>query len=349
MGDLEAVAAELLLFGHALAVGGEVSEQVRPAELPLVGVEVVVAAPAVGADDPGEALAEQRPGLEAVTSGSDPEHRGLAGQRAPERAVAAGGLPAGLVDVDDRGCLDPLLEPVYGPASASPARCTIVSTEPVASSTPNSSRASSVVSRRETRLRTVSVTTAACNLGPNADRDTPAGSSARVSAAQPGQRSRCRRCSVTVTAIGGSSATCWHCTAAASARSSSANTCAQAWQRSGQCSTTSSPARAEAGVGVCPGGRAGRPASGPNPASRRAAAPTADPATAAATSSANSGSAAAQARPPAPRAAGSPRPAHPPASATRPPSPGRHPRSPRPRHAPRHPISPPRSGSLPGT
>src|SRR6266511_1244357 len=42
---------------------------------------------------------------------------------------------------------------VWGAASASPARWMIASTEPVASSTPNSSRASSVVSRRETRLR----------------------------------------------------------------------------------------------------------------------------------------------------------------------------------------------------
>ena len=110
VGDLEAVAAELFLLGHAFAVGGEVAEQVGPAELPLARVEVVVAAPAVGADDPGEALAEQRPGLEAVAAGRDPEHRGAAGQRAPERPAAAGGLPAGLVDVDDRGRLDPLLE-----------------------------------------------------------------------------------------------------------------------------------------------------------------------------------------------------------------------------------------------
>jgi len=59
--DLEAVAAETLLFAHALAVGGEVSEQVGPAELPAAGIEVVVAAPAVGADDAGEPLAEQDP------------------------------------------------------------------------------------------------------------------------------------------------------------------------------------------------------------------------------------------------------------------------------------------------
>src|SRR5437773_328255 len=100
--DAQALLAESLLFGHAFAVGGEVAEQMRPAELPLRRVEVVVAAPAVGADDPGEALAEQRPGLEGVAAGGDPEDRGVGGQGCPERAVAAGGLPAGLVDVDDR-------------------------------------------------------------------------------------------------------------------------------------------------------------------------------------------------------------------------------------------------------
>ena len=102
--------SELLLLGHALAVGGEVSEQVGPAQLSLARVEVVVAAPAVRADDPGEALAEQRSGLECVPAGRDPEHRCAAGQGAPERPAAAGCLPAGLVDVDDRSRLDPLLE-----------------------------------------------------------------------------------------------------------------------------------------------------------------------------------------------------------------------------------------------
>src|SRR5215211_7209011 len=110
VGDPEARVAELFLLGHALAVGGEVSEQVGPAELAAGRVEVVVAAPAVRADDPGEALAEQRSGLEGVPAGRDPEHRGAAGQCAPERPTAAGGLPAGLVDVDDRGRPDPLLE-----------------------------------------------------------------------------------------------------------------------------------------------------------------------------------------------------------------------------------------------
>src|SRR6266542_2402240 len=105
-----AVVAELFLVGHAFAVGGEVSDQVGPAELSLARVEVVVAAPAVGADDPGEALAEQHPRLGRVAAGRDPEDRGSAGQRAPQCPPAAGGLPPGLVDIDDRGRLDPLLE-----------------------------------------------------------------------------------------------------------------------------------------------------------------------------------------------------------------------------------------------
>ena len=130
--------------------------------------------------------------------------------------------------------------PACGSSSASPVRCTIASIEPVQRSAPKSSRTSSEVSRRETRLRTASVATVAWKRGPKAPRGTSEGSSARVSAAQTGQRSRCRRCSLTVTAIGGSSATWWRCTAAASTRSSSPKTCAQARQRSGQCSTTSS-------------------------------------------------------------------------------------------------------------
>jgi hypothetical protein len=95
---------------------------------------------------------------------------------------------------------------VWGAASASPARCTIASTVPVESSTPNNSRASSVASRRETRLRTASVTNAACSRGPNAHRG-PAGDSAVVIAAHSGQHTRCSRCSLTLTAIAGNSAT----------------------------------------------------------------------------------------------------------------------------------------------
>jgi hypothetical protein len=41
----------------------------------------------------------------------DPEHRGLARQRAPQRPASSGGLPASLVDVDNRRCFDLLLKP----------------------------------------------------------------------------------------------------------------------------------------------------------------------------------------------------------------------------------------------
>ena len=47
---------------------------------------------------------------------------------------------------------------------------------------PNRSRASSDMSRRETRLRAVSVTTAACKPGPNGEPATPSGSPAAVCA-----------------------------------------------------------------------------------------------------------------------------------------------------------------------
>jgi hypothetical protein len=84
---------------------------------------------------------------------------------------------------------------VCGAASASPARWMIASTAPVESSTPNSSRASSVVSRRETRLRTASVTTAACQKEPVRVEHRP--SVPRLAATENlTQRQRPRRCIV---------------------------------------------------------------------------------------------------------------------------------------------------------
>ena len=76
-----------------------------------------------------------------------------------------------------------------GPASASEARWQIASTAPVESVTPNRSRASSTIPRREIRCRAVNVTTAACNLGPNGRRGDQlrqpgAGPGATVPAAQ---------------------------------------------------------------------------------------------------------------------------------------------------------------------
>ena len=45
-------------------------------------------------------------GLALVAIGGDAEDRGAAGERAPERALAAAQAPAGLVDVDRRGGAD---------------------------------------------------------------------------------------------------------------------------------------------------------------------------------------------------------------------------------------------------
>src|SRR5450756_3163394 len=70
----------------------------------------------------------------------------------------------------------------------------MASIEPVESAAPKSSRRSSVVSRRETRLRTARVATAAWRRGPKAPGGTPAGSSARVTAPHSGQRLRCPEC-----------------------------------------------------------------------------------------------------------------------------------------------------------
>jgi hypothetical protein len=83
-----------------------------------------------------------------------------------------------------------------GPARAAEARWQIASTVPTDSPIENSSLASSDMSRREIRLRAVSVTTAACSLGPNAEAATAAGSAAAVFRLQPGQASLWVRCSV---------------------------------------------------------------------------------------------------------------------------------------------------------
>ena len=115
----------------------------------------------------------------------------------------------------------------------------IASTVPVASSTPNSSRASSVVSRRETRLRTASVTTAACSRGPNADRGAGGKLGRRqrraLRAADPVQpmlahphRDRRQLGDLMPRRLGRVNTV------------RSTNTCAHERQRSGQCSTISS-------------------------------------------------------------------------------------------------------------
>lgn len=94
-----------------------------------------------------------------------------------------------------------------GSQSARDARWQIASTVPTDISTPKRSSPSSDMSRREIRLRAHIVTTAACRRTPNAEAPIPSNSAAAVLARQRGQRNRWLRCSVTSTAVGGSSAT----------------------------------------------------------------------------------------------------------------------------------------------
>ena len=261
LGDVESPLAELLLGGEPLGVGGQVADQVRPAGLAALWIEAAVGPPAIGADDALEVLAEQGRRLALVAVGGDAKDGDLRSDGAPQGALGAAQLPAGLVDVERRlqsGC--GRAGPRRAPLSASPARARIASTVPLASLAPNSSPISSTVSRRETRLRIASVATAASMRGPKAPAGTSAGSSARIASPQSGQRRRCRRCSVTSTAISGSSVT---------------------WRRAGSPAASSAigeavPASAAprpmlhhpvdrlelAGAfSLCPGGRAGRPAS----------------------------------------------------------------------------------------
>lgn len=118
-----------------------------------------------------------------------------------------------------------------------------------ADASPESSSHSSTASSRETRLRTDSVATAASRRGPKQLRASSSRSTARLRLPHSGQRTRCARCSVTLTLIGGSSSTWWRAGEPTATRSSVANTWPQR-QRSGQCSTTPSTAHA---------GKSGRP------------------------------------------------------------------------------------------
>jgi len=84
---------------------------------------------------------------------------------------------------------------------------------------------SSEIPRREIRCRAVNVTTAACNLGPNAQAPIGSGNRALVRARQSRQRNWCVRCSVQVTLIGGSSQTWWRPNRLLGMRCSEANRC----------------------------------------------------------------------------------------------------------------------------
>ena len=82
-GELQAAFAEGLLLGESVGVAAEVALQVRPAHLPLVGVEMAVAVPAVRDHDPGVVGADQRVELLAVAVLGDLQERRLRGGRGP--------------------------------------------------------------------------------------------------------------------------------------------------------------------------------------------------------------------------------------------------------------------------
>src|SRR5713101_1877206 len=79
----------------------------RPAHLPALRLEAVVGAEAIGADDAGEAVADEAVQVLLAAVGRDPQHRRLFAEGAPERARLATQIPAGLVDVERarRPCL----------------------------------------------------------------------------------------------------------------------------------------------------------------------------------------------------------------------------------------------------
>jgi hypothetical protein len=105
-GEGKAGLPELFLRAQPLAMSGEVSGQVRPADLALLRVKVIVGPPPVAGGDAGKALRKQGLGLALVAVGGDAKDGGPPGESAPQGALAAAGAPAGLIDVDRRGGAD---------------------------------------------------------------------------------------------------------------------------------------------------------------------------------------------------------------------------------------------------
>ena len=81
-GELQAAFAEGLLLGESVGVAAEVALQVRPAHLPLMGVEMAEAVPAVRDHDP-RIRTDERVELLAVAVLGDLQERRLRGGRGP--------------------------------------------------------------------------------------------------------------------------------------------------------------------------------------------------------------------------------------------------------------------------
>src|SRR5271165_6786251 len=106
-GQFQASFAEGLLLGESLGVAAEVALEMRPADLSAVGVEVLVARPAVRDHDPGE-RADQLVELIAVAALGDLEDRRSWCVHRPQRPRVSGGPPAGLVDMQRVLGVDPV-------------------------------------------------------------------------------------------------------------------------------------------------------------------------------------------------------------------------------------------------
>ena len=98
VGELEALLAEDLLLGESFRVAAKVALDVRPAHLAPVGIQVLIAEPAVRDDDP-RIGADQRVELLAVAVLGDLEQRRARGGQGPQRPPVTRGPPAGLIDV----------------------------------------------------------------------------------------------------------------------------------------------------------------------------------------------------------------------------------------------------------
>ena len=109
-GELETVFAEGLLLGEPVCVAAEVTLQVRPPHLALVGIEMAEAVPAVRDHDPGVARADQRVELLAVAMLGDLKERGGRGGRGPQRATLTAGPPSGLIDMHRALVQHPVLQ-----------------------------------------------------------------------------------------------------------------------------------------------------------------------------------------------------------------------------------------------
>lgn len=160
-GQLEALLAEGLLVGQALlAVAGEVALEVAPADLAALGVQVLIAGPAIR-DHDSRVVAGQRLELLAVAVLGNLKQRRFrvvsphnARESPAVRQPVSSTCSAAWAPMKSR-------RSAYCSASASLARWQIASTLPGDTPAPNSSLASSLASRREIRLRAVSVTSAA--------------------------------------------------------------------------------------------------------------------------------------------------------------------------------------------